>query len=1374
MRNKYDQENQDKKYEDMFSGNIGFRKNAGQGKETDVIRERGTDSIQGGEQESQKRRLQSSYYNRNIQSMQGESLREQKIMEAEYRQRQSREQLARQKREIQAQRFQAERYKDEGNFGIEEPHEADIEVRTEDTSNIQDEKQKQGHDVRQSSLTRKQKKQTEEGTSVLPSKKEKADYSESSVKQISARTTVSPDGSNFNAFNATVGDFSGTSGKVNVTEDGGVSESVNVEECRTIQGRTKIMEEGQGGHFGERARISDSNSSLHDINLDANDIPSGRKSLKKRKYFPRSGSLSSVHAGSGGLDGNKQAVDGDRLVSLSDSELVRRHAHFGEEMLASVRKGDAITASDTANNMMKIEEEMASRRKTGMLSFQKNHFNTEKAKLLAQKAVKKEKAFRKDEKIQGKSSGNVVGVRQNVMMSATGFVSSMRTDNSSGAGGTGKTSGQSKAWQRLKNSLLLGAKTPFDIISRGAGLETPEELQAVKKGTRISIEAARFGAGSIRSGYNGVRSAVVSASHRGTRRSARFEYGRVKKELKKKQIKKMKKRLFKRKIRKAEKKTVKAVVKGAARILKLSVKAIMTFLAPYAPYILCIICAAVSIGLIIHNATPQSIARIAVPSGMINDSDETDDKGEYIKIIQAALNDLWKTQVAYETNISDCKLDSPYIDKGLPQHWIAVADNKPEMKDKSPALVKKGGMVKGFDISSYWGERAGYYQDTVTVYDKKGNVKESFDVTINGPPGLKGDIGTYSVSDSGDTCFEVKENSDGYKKLYNKLDENGEETNINADTKVEFIYKGSSFTGTYTDVKTTDYYIGKGTAEILDYLASCGKGLDVSGYSDNAAAVWDYLISMGMSEAGAAGVMGNALIESSFNPEAYNPAGYYGLFQWGGGRLSFLQSRPNYNTVQVQLDYFKYEMEGQFPQLMSFLKTTDNPALAAEAFLVVHERAVGSDPSYCSPLQYSIPNYDGYGAMAGTMYQAAKERREGASNLFSSFSGHIPSPSDSDSNSDESSESEKTAEERLKGMKKHTYSIKDFYHAVVSMGIAYSWNSSYEKEDFIRNYYKEMFDYLMNTSDIEILEGAQIMYADQVTWKVKYKGKTYQCSDQRITKKIKIKITFNNLGVQDLMKGDNCNVQWAKNNGSIAYGTDREKQWEGWEDEKGMTFSQDWVLKYVEMPDKDWEFFFEDLHFPGNTVGTLSASDINRIVSEIRDNNGGDLTDKQEEMLRFTLGCVGRCTYDYGSRFGGSSSRPTPADCPAQLDCSGFMSFALYGGGADNSFNDRTAAALTSCYNHFMFSDVNKDLTRLKPCTMLMPNQDNGPNSGAHVVMYLGIFKKSAAEEAKPWCIECTTSMDENGNELSGVMISTPRNMQIIKNYNYASYPFSD
>ncbi len=76
---------------------------------------------------------------------------------------------------------------------------------------------------------------------------------------------------------------------------------------------------------------------------------------------------------------------------------------------------------------------------------------------------------------------------------------------------------------------------------------------------------------------------------------------------------------------------------------------------------------------------------------------------------------------------------------------------------------------------------------------------------------------------------------------------------------------------------------------------------------------------LGLTSAAAAGIMANIMCECSFNPTAgatdVNGLYSYGLFMWNGSRYERLKkwcsdNSLSYDTVEGQMGYFKYELEG--------------------------------------------------------------------------------------------------------------------------------------------------------------------------------------------------------------------------------------------------------------------------------------------------------------------------------------------------------------------------------------------------------------------------------------------------------------------------------
>ena len=81
----------------------------------------------------------------------------------------------------------------------------------------------------------------------------------------------------------------------------------------------------------------------------------------------------------------------------------------------------------------------------------------------------------------------------------------------------------------------------------------------------------------------------------------------------------------------------------------------------------------------------------------------------------------------------------------------------------------------------------------------------------------------------------------------------------------------------------------------------------------NAKRIYSSLRESGYSHYGAIAAIGTFSCESGLKPGAHNPAGYYGLAQWGGGRASALFSfarkhGSSWSSLGIQIAFFKQEV----------------------------------------------------------------------------------------------------------------------------------------------------------------------------------------------------------------------------------------------------------------------------------------------------------------------------------------------------------------------------------------------------------------------------------------------------------------------------------
>lgn len=125
----------------------------------------------------------------------------------------------------------------------------------------------------------------------------------------------------------------------------------------------------------------------------------------------------------------------------------------------------------------------------------------------------------------------------------------------------------------------------------------------------------------------------------------------------------------------------------------------------------------------------------------------------------------------------------------------------------------------------------------------------------------------------------------------------------------------------------------------------------------------------GASKAGAAGIIGNFQQESSLNPSSAGGL----LGQWQGPRMTALQQfaqqqgKPVTDPV-VQTQFAVHELQTQYPQLWSMLRTTGNPQQAALAVSQQYER----------PGNPQNQNRESYAAQAFSQLSGGKTMAAGA------------------------------------------------------------------------------------------------------------------------------------------------------------------------------------------------------------------------------------------------------------------------------------------------------------------------------------------------------------------------------------------------------------
>lgn len=97
--------------------------------------------------------------------------------------------------------------------------------------------------------------------------------------------------------------------------------------------------------------------------------------------------------------------------------------------------------------------------------------------------------------------------------------------------------------------------------------------------------------------------------------------------------------------------------------------------------------------------------------------------------------------------------------------------------------------------------------------------------------------------------------------------------------------------------------------------------------TQNAKTIYNVLIKNGFTKESAAGLLGTWDFEANFDPKTVNSAGYTGIAQWGGSRLSDLKSYGAKNggadTLKGQLAFFFHELDTNYQNMSNFRKTKD-------------------------------------------------------------------------------------------------------------------------------------------------------------------------------------------------------------------------------------------------------------------------------------------------------------------------------------------------------------------------------------------------------------------------------------------------------------------
>lgn len=133
--------------------------------------------------------------------------------------------------------------------------------------------------------------------------------------------------------------------------------------------------------------------------------------------------------------------------------------------------------------------------------------------------------------------------------------------------------------------------------------------------------------------------------------------------------------------------------------------------------------------------------------------------------------------------------------------------------------------------------------------------------------------------------------------------------------------------------------------------------------TENTRQIYEYLTGeLGLNHAAACGVLGNIHLESAFFLLALGDGGTsYGICQWHLGRFSSLIAYCNeagldYNTLEGQLSYMRYELETGYSGVLSYIKSVPDTQQGAY------------DAAYYWCVGYELPNDMYYrGAQRGNL-----------------------------------------------------------------------------------------------------------------------------------------------------------------------------------------------------------------------------------------------------------------------------------------------------------------------------------------------------------------------------------------------------------------------
>lgn len=224
----------------------------------------------------------------------------------------------------------------------------------------------------------------------------------------------------------------------------------------------------------------------------------------------------------------------------------------------------------------------------------------------------------------------------------------------------------------------------------------------------------------------------------------------------------------------------------------------------------------------------------------------------------------------------------------------------------------------------------------------------------------------------------------------------------------------SNETLNFMGINGINYYNPEG-----DCISNDGYAGIVSG-GNNEAKIWNYFVSAGINgisnnPAAIAGIMGNLMAESGYNPFAVSRSGtYYGLYQTNSSSMiAAVNTLGNYwkstnapedvndSAIEIELDYLindKFVSEKRFKTYVNsalnnnISNSANGAEIYAELFMVAVERAVGGTEPLTSTEAKNLSNSLGLNQYTNRGWQHTSRRRNYAAEVYNKYANTTSTP----------------------------------------------------------------------------------------------------------------------------------------------------------------------------------------------------------------------------------------------------------------------------------------------------------------------------------------------------------------------------------------------